>query len=462
MKINTNIIVASGSVVSCSGVRFAFVAAGCALVLSAGLARGQVTDEVTGQVTGQVAGQATIQATDDGTAFAAERSVDQGRAYERELLTDAARRVSMASEGATAGMNSRGFFLSDGDAMTLQLGGSVQFRYAANIREEPPAGQEDFTQGFEFRRMRLWTQGTLWAKELTYKLEIETQKNGGELAFYEGYFAYAFSEATSLRVGQLRLPVLREELISSTAQLLTDRSLVNSIFTVATGQGITLTHRTENFRVIGAFSDGGKTQNTPFTSSAEADYALSGRADVRWGELDWKGYDKSTSWQGNKSGGLAGAAIHYQDGGETGGTTDSSTLLYTADVNFKGSGWNVFGMGVGRNTDPASGTSFDDFGAMVQGGVFVTEQVEPFARFQAIFPDSDRSGGSDDFYSVVVGGNYYVSPKSNAFTLTGEVEVTLSDQASSGSLVSPSNNYNILADSGDNQVIVRLQAQLLF
>jgi hypothetical protein len=387
---------------------------------------------------------------------------DAARAFERELLADASGRTSLASDGATAGMGSKGFFLSDGNAMTLQVGGSFQFRYAANFRDEPPAGDEDFTHGFEFRRMRLWTQGTLWSKELTYKFEIETQKDGGELEFYEGYFDYAFNESTSLRAGQLRVPVLREELISSTAQLLTDRSLVNSIFTLATGQGITLTHRADRFRVIGAFTDGGKTQNTPFDSSAEADYALSGRADVRWGELDWKGYDKGTSWQGSKSGGMAGGAIHYQDGGETGGTVDTSTLVYTADVNFKGSGWNVFGMGVGRNTDPASGDSFDDFGAMVQGGVFVTEQVEPFARFQAIFPDDERSGGSDDFYSVVLGSNYYVSPQSYAFVVTGEVEVTLSDQASSGSLVRPSNSYNILADSGDNQVIVRIQAQILF
>jgi hypothetical protein len=122
----------------------------------------------------------------------------------------------------------------------------------------------------------------------------------------------------------------------------------------------------------------------------------------------------------------------------------------------------MWGQFIGRRTEPASGAEFDDFGATLQAGVFAADQVEVYGRFEALFPDEDRSGGSDDFYMGTVGTTYFVSPKSHAFKIGVEVGLTFSDVSSSASLIPSSNAAGLLPDSGDNQVIIRIGAQILF
>jgi hypothetical protein len=51
---------------------------------------------------------------------------------------------------------------------------------------------------------------------------------------------------------------------------------------------------------------------------------------------------------------------------------------------------------------------------------------------------------------------------SHAFKITGEVNATFSDVTSSASLIPASNVVNLLPDSGDNQIIIRIGAQILF
>ena len=155
----------------------------------------------------------------------------------------------------------------------------------------------------------------------------------------------------------------------------------------------------------------------------EADFAITGRFEWMWAG-EWERFQDFTSFSGQENAGKVGGAIHYQDGGETFNTVDSSVIGFTADVQAEGSGWNAFGAFVYTSTDPNVGDSIDDMGIMGQGGWFVSDDWELFARIVYLLPDdNDQSGAPgtqdrDNFWSITGGANYYITPQSQNVKLT--------------------------------------------
>lgn len=375
-----------------------------------------------------------------------------------ELRADAAMRTSSLAE-AGAGWEKGNFFITDGGANTLKVYGFTQFRYLANFRDEDSAGEQgDFTHGFQMRRTRIGMKGSIWDKNLTFDIVGEFSRSTGVFTLVDGFAQYKFDNGMNIRWGQFKVPFMREELISDVRQLTVERSTFNTVFSQMRSQGIQLGYEGEKFRGWAEVSDGGNAINTDFTSGSEADFGLTARGEFRWGDGDFKRFEDFTSWRGSKYAGLVGAAVHYHDGGETGGTTDTAVFSATADVSIEGDGWNLFAAGTWRNTDPAGGASTDDFGVVVQGGFFFSDQCEAFARYDAIFPD-DANG--DDFHTLTAGVNYYVSPQSHAVKISADVQYYFNDEGANA-LVSPTTGSNLLADTEDGQVALRVQAQVMF
>lgn len=382
-----------------------------------------------------------------------------GQAIDFNALRDDAAERTMRLADAGGGWEKGKFYLTDGGANTLQVYGFTQFRANLNWRDEDSAGsQADFTQGFHVRRARLGLRGTIWSNDLSYVILTEFSRSTGQLGLLDGYGDYKFSDTTSVRWGQFKLPFLREEMVVDTNQLTADRSTLNSVYSVTRSQGVMVTYQTKDLRVSGALSDGGSALNRDFNSSAQADIALTARGEIRWGEGDFKRFDDMTSWRDSGNAGMVGLALHAQTGGETGSTADTDVFAVSADVSLEGNGWNAIVQGVWRRTDPAGGSATDDFGLLVQGGVFVTDQAELFARYDGVFAD-DANG--DDFHVLTVGVNYYVSPRSHAFKLTADVQYYF-DAEGDSALVSPTTSTNLLADTEDGQVAARVQAQVVF
>lgn len=144
----------------------------------------------------------------------------------------------------------------------------------------------------------------------------------------------------------------------------------------------------------------------------------------------------------------------------------SNLIQYTADISFEGNGWNAFVEGVGRHFDPKEGESIDDFGVVVQGGVFVNDQVELFARYDGVFIDSDYSNGVNDaFHTLGFGGNYYVFAQSrNAFKISADVQY-FPEKVSRNAVVTgvtSGTNSPLQFDNRADQFAIRLQVQLVF
>lgn len=375
-----------------------------------------------------------------------------------ELRADAALRTSALAE-AGAGWEKGNFFISDGGANSLKVYGQSQVRFLLNLRDEEGVGSPaDFTSGFQLRRTRLGAKGTIWDKDLSYNIFGDFSRSTGVFTLLDAWGQYKFGDGMNVQWGQFKLPFLREELVSSAKQTAVDRSTVNSVFSLVRGQGVQFSAQRESFRGMVMVSDGGVTNNTDFTSGAEADFGITARGEFRFGEDDFKRFDDLSSFRGSKFAGLLGAAIHYQDGGETGGTTDTAVFGATIDAAIEGNGWNVFAAGVWRNTDSAGGASTDDFGVVIQGGFFVSDPVELFARYDGVFAD-DANG--DDFHTLTAGVNYYLSPESHAVKLTADAQYYFDNEAATG-IVSPATTTNLLADTEDGQIALRLQMQVVF
>jgi hypothetical protein len=364
-----------------------------------------------------------------------------------------------AAQDASAGKDSSGFFIKSGDTK-LAATGFMQFRYYMNFRDEA-GDNDDLTNGFTTRRTRVSVLGNL-TKELSFRVDADAAASTGNVGTTADVWVdYKLDDNWSLKLGQFKPPLLKEELVGDPNQQFVERSVVNAVFTGSRTEGLQLAYKGDSFRGWVMLNDGLKASNTNFISETESDFGLTGRVEFMWAGDDWKRFDRLSSWRENEYAGTIGAAVHYQDGGETSGTTDQSVLVYTIDSLTQGNGWNIYVAGVGRNTEPASGDSFDDFGVLVQGGLFVSDQTELFARYAFVSPDDNRVNGND-FNEIGAGVGYYFFPKSTAAKFTADVNLSLDDQSGSSSIVRPSTNDGFLATSEDDQLYLRLQMQVQF
>lgn len=353
-----------------------------------------------------------------------------------------------------AGKDSKGIYMASGDAK-LYFGGFAQWRFNLNSRNDTVEPEQDLTTGFSIRRVRMGMNGDL-SKQLSFKIEGDGAPDVFKIL--DSYATWSFDGGTKMRFGQFKMPLLKEELVSDTKQLLVEKSTANAVFGQDRSQGIDLSWSDDSVRLSGAFSDGLKTLNTAFDSSTEADYALTGRVEYKWAG-DWKQFDSFTSFNGSKYAGYIGGAVHWQDGGETGGTSDTQVLEYTVDTMAKGDGWNAFVAFVGRRTETTT-ADFDDFGLVVQGGILATSDTELFARYSLVSPDSDRANGQD-FSEASIGATRFIFPESHAAKITADLTWAFDDQAGSSSIVRPSAANAFLA-APDDQVYARVQFLIVF
>lgn len=369
-------------------------------------------------------------------------------------VTPALAQSTPAEAAGTAGKDAKGIYMAAGEAK-LYFGGFLQSRFSVNSRNDVVDPEQDLTTGFSIRRVRMGMNGDL-NKQLGFKIEGDGAPD--EFKILDAFGRWTFDGGSKMRFGQFKLPLLKEELVTDTQQQFVEKSNANSTFSQDRSQGIDFQWNDDTLRFTGAFSDGLRTLNTSFDSATEADYALTGRVEYKWAG-DWKQFDAFTSFNGSKYAGYVGAAVHWQDGGETGGTTDSNVLEYTLDTMFKGDGWNAFAAFIGRRTE-TTGTEFDDFGIVAQAGVMATNDVELFGRFSFISPDDDRTNGAD-FSEATIGATHFILPESHAAKIVADLTWAFDDQAGSSSIVRPSAANAFLA-APDDQVYARVQFQIVF
>lgn len=371
----------------------------------------------------------------------AQTGLDLDRAYASEMLADADARASL---------------LGADQVSNISLSVVLQARYMVNLRDQQEGndlGDDDTTLGFDIPRAQVRMAGVV-TDSITGRLSFDfgaAETNGrntaGSVTLLTAYADWALDDQWSLMVGQWRNPLLAEETVEAEHGLAVERSVVNEFFTPGFTQGVGATHTGDAWKFFGALSDGltlignEEPANSPFNSDAEADFALTARADLLVSGT-WDQFEGFTSWRGSNYGLKLGAGAHYQQAGNTNpGSGNLGTLgglatdrmdvtMWTLDATVQGDGWNVFAAYIGHlieiELEPTGSVpNLVNHGVVVQGGVFVADQTELFARYDGLFLDSDLTtlGATeeDTVHYATFGVNYYLVPESHAARFTADI-----------------------------------------
>ena len=378
-------------------------------------------------------------------AMAQSSSLDQSRAYASELLSDAGPRTSSLAEGAKD--------------FTVKVNGFTQFRYNVNYRKDDSL-RDNLTTGFTNTRTKVGLSGNVGNENWSYNVLFKFEDRGeGSAVLDDAYGTYKMGDGWKVMFGQFKTNLFREENMSDTAQLFANRSVNNSVFSQGRSQGIQLAYEADKIQFFGAFTDGIKTNNTDYESPREADYAFTGRLNYKWAG-DWKQSKDFTSFRGSEYFGMIGAGGNYQSGGDTVGSADIQLWDGTIDVQIEGNGWNAFAAFTYQGSDvDGSNDTINDYGFVIQGGVFVSDNVELALGFNNVTPDG-HPGRDDSMNTITLGANYYVIPESHAVKFTVDFQYFL-DKQDQG--IAPANtSTGLLSSADDNQWNLRGQIQIMF
>jgi hypothetical protein len=420
------------------------------------------------------------------------------RGIVQDVLADADTRTSLQSSGAMAGYNN-GFFLASPDGnFSLKVGGQVQIRWTMNsaksgYRAGTPVGAAEDANlntewGFENRRTKLDFSGNVFSKDWTFRVRAAFNQgapngvgaNDGAAAIDFAYIEKAMDNGMSVRVGQFKAPWLREVLVDSAYQLAAERSVLAQLFGQGYSQGAQFTYAMDNMRFMGGAFDGiggqnnfnvgaANSQNTNWDNTA-TNYSFAGRADFKISG-DWSQFDSLSGSKTNEAGMMAGAAVVYQRGNWNSAVEDVKTFGLTGDFTWDfGGGATLFASGVWvNNDDPNNSDTANPWGVSVQGGYFVTDDAELFARYEYIDFDVDSSDTSK-YNGFTIGANYFFAAgvkftadfTYNMKSLSGDAGVAALNGAGLRQ-DSFSDGAGLGAQSGnDGQWAVRAQLQLLF
>lgn len=366
---------------------------------------------------------------DDQGRWLTEARATEIRELVEDVLADASTRTSLQADGATAGWDN-GFFIASPDgSFRLNIGGEIQFRFAYNRRDVPagsvvPAGtsSESDQWGFENRRTKLIFAGHVIDPTVTYLVQVQFDRSYGNNAAEANssleyvWFQKAFEGGWSVRAGQFKAPFLREELVGTMRQQAIDRSLINHVFSAYHAQGVQLAWEGEAVRIYGAYTAemranatnpvsgialAGNTLSSSNTSfnAVPTDYAFSGRAEWKVAG-SWRQFRNISSPRGNEFGlllGVSGMAQALRD--QTAANQASSMWGVTADATMQFSGVSFFTYGVYRGVTlngelPTRGGGSDDrleqWGVLVQAGVFLVDDLELYLRYELGNTDTDQ------------------------------------------------------------------------
>ncbi len=385
-------------------------------------------------------------ATENETATIKPLGADEVRALVYSVLADADMRSSLLDKDKQGGWDD-GFYLSDDSGrFKLELSGQMQFRWIGTFQDDTP-GEDSTETGFVNRRTKLSFDGYAVDPAWEYHITGGFSRKDGGFGLQDAYVERDLGKGWSLKFGQFKAPFMREELISSKRQLAVARSLVNETFNQGRSQGIELVYKNDHIHASAMFSDGFDSANVAaleedveFGITARVEFLIDGK---------WKQFKDFTSWEKDKFAAMVGGAVHYEE--EDGGG-DEETFTWTVDGSIEFGGANLFAAIVGRHMDMKGS---DQYGFIFQGGAFLNDDWEAFARYE--WGDIDKAG-FEDLSIVTVGVNRYYHKHALKWT----TDIGYAFDRVRGGFSSSGTGWLTDPKGADGQIVIRSQIQFLF
>ncbi|MCH8212294.1 MAG: hypothetical protein IIB99_13105 [Planctomycetes bacterium] len=248
-----------------------------------------------------------------------------------------------------------------------------------------------------------------------------------------------------------------------------ERSLVNEEFNQGRSQGVELAYSSDQFKAAMMLNEGFDRDNTSALTE-DTEFAITARAEALLAG-SWGQFKDFTSWADETTAVMIGAAVHYErdefgtgdglfvdaDGDgldDTANDDELETLAFTADLSLEFGSANAFAAVVYRDLDSDS-VDAEQLGVVVQGGVFLTNEWEIFARYE--WGDLDRAG-VDDLSVITFGVNRFWDK--HALKWSMDVGIGLNEIAEPWSASGA--GWRTDGVGQDGQIVVRSQMQLLF
>ncbi|MFK7960742.1 MAG: porin [Phycisphaerales bacterium] len=400
------------------------------------------------------------------------------------VVADVDARTSLLSAGYVAGWDG-GFFLQDPEGrFRLNLGVLAQTRYILNHVER---GLSDRVRdGFEISRAELSLSGHIFTPDLDFMVRTDPTRNqrffgnGSSAAnlptglFYlkDFWVRYRFAENWRVRFGQFKLPFNREELVEPGRGLAVERSLLNEGLNIGRSQGIEIQWEGETERARFSMNDGptddlassnrvGLVDEEPRINSnalrQDFEYAFAGRYEMLLAG-DWNQFHDFTSPMTDDFGMLFGIAGHVSetdsDGNPSGGRNEVRWYGAAADLSVEFGGANIFGSFIYQYVD-SPGSQFEFYGAMIQGGWYLTPEHEFFGRWEWGQTEGVQQADLNMFFA---GWNWYVDGHDAKFTMDFGFAESIIDFVWASDLAGVRQDQR----GDEHQWVFRSQFQLMF
>jgi hypothetical protein len=400
-------------------------------------------------------------------SWISQQRANEIRTMVRDVLFDADVRANLVGDDSTAGFDAGGYFKSADGNWELQINGQLQTRWLYN-----KAVGKLSNSGFELRRTKIKLSGHIFDPSWTFKITPTWSRNGGT-ATEDAWIGKSFGNGAWLKIGQFNSKFLRENSVSSSAQLAAERSMVNNAFAYGWTQGLELGWKNEDTRVYIEYTDGPNGSNSQALNPSSEGLVI--RGELLLGELDWKDFASFTSSRGSNSGILLGIAYeNYDSNGDTiqyGNANINESNGLTLDASVRGDGWNIFAYTVETTGEVnATGVTQASSGWLVQGGAMVSDNTELFAQYQrGKIDNAVFSTGSNAMSAIRFGFNYWPTANSNNLKWTTDIAWArkalpdgLGSSASSADWATDGNGWRADSANETGQMLLRTQLQLLF
>lgn len=371
-----------------------------------------------------------------------------------QVLNDADRHSRLFDEtGITAGYKDNRFFIgSDDGNFVLRPWFHLQFREITNYRQDLKAGgRDDLENGFEMRRMRFGFDGNVFSPDITYFINWATVRAsstsrvtatsgtgvastasisnnlGGVPLLEEAWLKYNFHDTPFyLKAGQLKDPLLHDQVVSSRYQHSAERSLTADIFANgdAFTEAATFIYDPKTWvRTEAGVNHGLRSANTNYLDfpTNAFDYGVAGRAEFKlFGR--WQDYAQVSSVDVKEPLLVIGVGADYSERGHAGQTVgvvdgqysdQSGLLLYGAAVdrytnhNFGIYTQSATGASIAAPSAAVLNRATNEYSLLGEVGYTFNHFIEPFGRYEYMRLQGTAAGSENYVHIITAGANFY-------------------------------------------------------
>jgi hypothetical protein len=417
-----------------------------------------------------------------------------------QVSLDAAHRSQMLDVGLfSAGFKDGRFFIaSDDGQFRWQPFVFFQFRdVTTDLGAGKDGGKDDqIDNGLEMRRLKFGFDGNAFGPDLTYYFDLASTRAasvstfkttsgadsvklsnnlGGVILLDEARVKYHIPDSDfSIKAGNIKDPLLHDQIVASRLQQSAERSLTADIFTNGDGytKGLTAIYDPHTFlRIEGGLTQGLRSDDTNFQGppTNAYNYGAAARAEFKvFG--NWSDYSQIGAVDVRKRLLVIGVGADYSEragaAGQTVGVVDAhyadpnGLSLYGAvvdrytDHNYGIYTQSVVGASIGTPDAAVAGRSTNEYAAVLQAGYIIDGRWEPFGRYEYMRLQGTPAGSRNDVQSITGGVNYYF--RGHRAKITAQV-----DYLPDGIPINDTGNDVLASPGGKHEFSGIVQFQLL-